>query len=86
MAKKLSLILLIGISSLLPVHAVPPPIAFGVWDRGSSFDPKDYPFLKGLAFNAGNEIAQVILAACTKHRVTPESLLNEVSQSMLALD
>ena len=30
---------------------MPPPSAFGVWDRGSSFDPKDHPFLKGLAFN-----------------------------------
>lgn len=34
-----------------PTHAAPPPSAFGVWDRGSSFDPKDFPFLKGLAFN-----------------------------------
>ncbi len=50
-ARILSLIGLIGINSLWPVHAVPPPSAFGVWDRGSSFDPKDYPFLKGLAFN-----------------------------------
>jgi hypothetical protein len=50
-ANALSLIGLIGTSFLLPVHAVPPPSAFGVWDRGSSFDPKDYPFLKGLAFN-----------------------------------
>ncbi|MBX7211171.1 MAG: hypothetical protein K1X78_22890 [Verrucomicrobiaceae bacterium] len=33
-----------------PGKAAPPPSAFGVWDRGSSFDPKDHPFLKGLAF------------------------------------
>ena len=50
-AKTLSLIGLVGTSLLLSVHAMPPPSAFGVWDRGSSFDPKEYPFLKGLAFN-----------------------------------
>ena len=44
-------ILLVGIGSLGTVQAVPPSIAFGVWDRTSTFDPKDYPFLKGLAFN-----------------------------------
>ena len=32
-------------------HAAPPPSAFGVWDRGSSFDRKDHLFLKGMAFN-----------------------------------
>jgi len=42
---------LIGIGSGGTVQAVPPSIAFGVWDRTSTFDPKDYPFLKGLAFN-----------------------------------
>ena len=51
LARTLSLIGLIGATFLLPVQSVPPPSAFGVWDRGSSFDPKDYPFLKGLAFN-----------------------------------
>ena len=50
-ARALSLIGLVGTSLLLSVHAMPPPSAFGVWDRGSSFDPKDHPFLKGLAFN-----------------------------------
>jgi hypothetical protein len=49
--RMLSLIALMGISSLLPIQAVPPPSAFGVWDRGASFDPKEYPFVKGLAFN-----------------------------------
>ncbi|MCX6309191.1 MAG: T9SS C-terminal target domain-containing protein [Bacteroidia bacterium] len=33
------------------VHAAPPSSAFGVWDRGSSFDPKEYPYLKGIAYN-----------------------------------
>ena len=33
-----------------PAQAAPPPTAFGVWDRGSSYDPTDHPFLKGLAF------------------------------------
>ncbi|MEY3480749.1 MAG: hypothetical protein RIQ71_1524 [Verrucomicrobiota bacterium] len=51
LASALGLIGLIGPIFLSPVHAMPPPSAFGVWDRGSSFDPKDYPFLKGLAFN-----------------------------------
>jgi len=46
-----SLIVLICVSYLGSVQAAPPPGAFGVWDRGSSFDPKDHPFLKGLAFN-----------------------------------
>jgi hypothetical protein len=46
----LRLIGLIGIGAPLSIHAVPPTSAFGVWDRGSSFDPKDHPFLKGLAF------------------------------------
>ena len=50
-AKTLGLIGLLGACLLLSAHAAPPPSAFGVWDRGSSFDPKDYPFLKGLAFN-----------------------------------
>ena len=26
--------------------------AYGVWDRGTSFDFEDYPFLKGLTFDA----------------------------------
>lgn len=42
---------LLGTSLLLSLQAAPPPTAFGVWDRGSSFEPKDYPFLRGLAFN-----------------------------------
>jgi hypothetical protein len=32
---------------------------------------------------AGNEVQQVILAACLKHQVTPDALLNCLSQSML---
>ena len=50
-ARTLCLVGLFGAISLLPVQAAPPPSAFGVWDRGSSFDPKDHPFLKGMAFN-----------------------------------
>ncbi len=50
-ARKLCLIGLISVCSLSLVQAVPPPRSFGVWDRGDTFDPKDYPFLKGLAFN-----------------------------------
>jgi hypothetical protein len=33
-------------------RAEPPPSSFGVWDRGDTFDPKQYPFLRGLSFNA----------------------------------
>ena len=41
------------ISTLCATHtqAVPPPSSFGTWDRGDKFESKDYPFLKGLAFN-----------------------------------
>jgi hypothetical protein len=35
---------------------------------------------------AGNEVAQVILAACIRHHATPESLFHGLSQSMLELD
>ena len=48
--RKLCLIGLISACSLSLVQAVPPPSSFGVWDRGDNFDPKDHPFLKGLAF------------------------------------
>ena len=46
---------LIGLLCLFPVanmHAEVSSKAFGVWDRGDSFDPKEYPFLKGLSFSA----------------------------------
>ncbi|MBI5692532.1 MAG: beta-galactosidase [Verrucomicrobia bacterium] len=36
---------------VLPLPASPPANSFGVWDRGSTYDPQEYPFLKGLAFN-----------------------------------
>jgi len=49
--KTLSLIGLIGAGFSMAVEATPPSSSFGVWDRGNQFDPKDYPFLKGLAFN-----------------------------------
>jgi len=38
--------------SIAVVKAAPPPSSFGVWDRGDTFDPKEYPFLRGLSFNA----------------------------------
>lgn len=37
--------------TFLPLNATPPVNSYGVWDRSDSFNPKDYPFLKGLAFN-----------------------------------
>jgi len=52
LVRKFSLIGLIGTCSLSMVRAEPPASSFGVWDRGYSFDPKEYPFLKGLSFNA----------------------------------
>jgi len=30
--------------------AAPPPSSFGVWDRGSSFDASEYPFLRGAGY------------------------------------
>jgi len=32
---------------------------------------------------ASNEVLQAILAVCIKHQVTPDSLINGLSQSML---
>ena len=52
----------------------------------SAMSVEEQEWIADLQHLAGNEIAQVILAACIKHRVTPESLLNGVSQSMLELD
>ena len=48
LAGKLVLRSLICISLISVMQAAPPPSSFGVWDRGSSFDQKEYPFLKGL--------------------------------------
>ncbi|MFM9032245.1 MAG: beta-galactosidase, partial [Opitutaceae bacterium] len=48
-AKALGVVGLFGL--LCSLRATPPPSSFGVWDRGNTYDPKDYPFLKGLAFN-----------------------------------
>jgi hypothetical protein len=44
---------LLGLGILRSLHATPPPSSFGVWDRGNTYNPQDYPFLKGLAFNQG---------------------------------
>ena len=51
LAGKLVLCGLICIGSISVMQAAPPPSSFGVWDRGSSFDQKEYPFLKGLTCN-----------------------------------
>ncbi len=37
--------------SISAVNAGPPADSFGVWDRGFTFNPEEYPFLKGLTFN-----------------------------------
>jgi len=47
---KFGLIGLIAACVFSSVQAAPPPSAFGVWDRGDQYDPKEYPFLKGFSF------------------------------------
>jgi Beta-galactosidase len=51
--RKICLIGLVSACSLLLVQAAPPPSAFGVWSKGSSYMVKgtDYPFMRGGAFN-----------------------------------
>ena len=51
-ARTLSLISLIGISSLSTIKAAPLPSSFGVWDRGEAMDPKVYPFVRGTSCDA----------------------------------
>jgi hypothetical protein len=50
-ASSLRVVLAICALASLPLNATPPVNSYGVWDRSDSFNPKDYPFLKGLAFN-----------------------------------
>lgn len=50
LAGSLPLLGLIFTCLVSSVHAAPPPSAFGVWDRGDTFDPREHPFLKGFAF------------------------------------
>jgi hypothetical protein len=52
LAGKLILISVISASWLSLAQAELPLSSFGVWARGTTFDPKDYPFLKGTSFNA----------------------------------
>ena len=52
LARKMCLISMIITCSIAAAKAAPPPSSFGVWDRGATFDPKDYPFLKGSSFDA----------------------------------
>lgn len=49
---RLSLLCLLGLSSLSTVNAAPLPSAFGVWDRGEAMDPKVYPFVRGTSCDA----------------------------------
>ena len=44
---------------------------------------REEEWLADLQTLAGNEVLQAILAACLKHQVTPDALINGVSQSML---
>ena len=48
----LSLIGLIGLSALSSLNAAPLPSAFGVWDRGETMDPKEYPYVRGTGCDA----------------------------------
>ncbi len=50
-ASRLGVLSLLATLALTPAKAAPPPSAFGVWDRGDTFDPKEFPFLKGFSFN-----------------------------------
>ncbi len=50
-ARVLGFVGLFGLGALGVLHGTPPASSFGVWDRGSTYDPKDHPYLKGLAFN-----------------------------------
>ena len=49
---RLVLVCSAGAAAMGVVRAEIPASSFGVWDRGASFDPEEYPFLKGLSFNA----------------------------------
>lgn len=49
--RSLSVLGLLASLSPTPARAAPPPSAFGVWDRGDTFDVKEHPFLKGFSFN-----------------------------------
>jgi hypothetical protein len=44
---------------------------------------KEEEWLADLQILAGNEVLQVILGVCMEHQVTPDALLNALSQSML---
>ena len=44
---------------------------------------REEEWLADLQALAGNEVLQVILAACLKHQVTPDTLLNSLTQSLL---
>ncbi|MFZ9839343.1 MAG: T9SS C-terminal target domain-containing protein [Opitutaceae bacterium] len=50
-ATALGLASLLGLGFPGALRAAPPSNSFGVWDRGSTYDPREHPFLKGLAFN-----------------------------------
>ena len=43
----------------------------------------EHEWMADLQNLTGNEVAQVILAACIKHQVTPEALLNGLSEAMV---
>ena len=57
-----------------------------VYSRSGQDDGVDGVELNCLYKMVGNEVAQVIFAACIKNQVTPESLLHGLSQSMLEMD
>jgi len=48
----LSTIVVIRAGLWSPVQAEPPLSSFGVWDKDASFEPRDYPFLRGTSYSA----------------------------------
>ena len=49
-ARSLPRLALVFLCLASPVLGALPSSAFGVWDRGDTFDPREYPFIKGFAF------------------------------------
>lgn len=49
-AIRLGTLCLAAVVSLDSAHSAPPASAFGVWDRGDTFDPQALPFIKGFSF------------------------------------
>ena len=51
-AVKISLLCLFGVVASSPLNAEPLRSSFGVWDRGETKDPREYPFIRGTSCDA----------------------------------